>query len=64
MIGEWMSEIISFVVGAIAGWGITFSFMRTKADRGGIAASQSGKGTQQTGNAVGGDMAGRDVNKK
>lgn len=66
MIGEWISEIISFLVGAATGWAITITTMRNRADRGGSAASQSSKGTQQTGNTVGGDMAGRDVikNKK
>lgn len=63
MFSEWISEIISFFVGTVAGWAVTISVMRNKADRGGTAASQSGKGVQQTGNIVDGDMAGRDVKK-
>lgn len=64
IIGEWIGEIISFVVGAGAGSLITYSVVSSKADRGGTAASQSGDGTQQAGNKVGGDMAGRDIRKK
>lgn len=64
VIGEWIGELISFALGAIAGTLITYSVTRSKADRGGTAASQSGGGTQQTSNTVGGDMSGRDMRKK
>lgn len=64
MIGEWIGEVISFLVGAAAGSLVTFTVTRNTAKRGGTAASQSGNGTQQVGNTVGGDMAGKDVKKK
>jgi hypothetical protein len=49
---EYLSEIISFIVGAISG-GIAVKIHINKSYR-----------THQTGNKVGGDMAGRDINKK
>jgi hypothetical protein len=50
---EYLNEIISFVVGAITG-GLA---MKLYVDRSTSTPSQSG-------NAVGGDMAGRDINKR
>jgi len=50
---EYLSEIISFVVGAITG-GLA---VKLYVDRSTSTASQSG-------NRVGGDMAGRDIKKR
>ncbi|WP_310451664.1 hypothetical protein [Sulfuritalea sp.] len=48
-----ISEILSFIGGLVAGWSLK------------IVVDRSSKGNvTQTGNAVGGDMAGRDINKK
>lgn len=49
---EYLSEIISFIVGAISG-GIAVKVHINRSFR-----------VQQSGNKVGGDMAGRDINKK
>jgi len=49
---EYISEIISFLVGAVAG-GIAVKVHINRSFR-----------NQQNGNTVGGDMAGRDINKK
>ena len=49
---EYLSEIISFLVGAVAG-GISVKLHINRSVR-----------NVQTGNKVGGDFAGRDINKK
>jgi hypothetical protein len=51
---EYLSEIISFVVGAIAG-GFAVSIYSVRIQQ---------KSSNQSGNLVGGDLAGRDIKKK
>lgn len=49
---EYLSEIISFVLGLGAGWTLKVVFNRS-----------SNNAAAQIGNKVGGDMAGRDITK-
>jgi hypothetical protein len=49
---EYLSEIISFIIGAAAG-GFTMKLHISRSIR-----------NVQSGNRVGGDLAGRDINKK
>ncbi len=49
---EYLSEIISFLVGVVAG-GVTVKLHINRSVR-----------NVQSGNKVGGDLAGRDINKK
>lgn len=50
---EYLTEILSFIAGIFAG-GVAMRFHYTRSSR---------KTTTQTGNVVGGDMAGRDMTK-
>lgn len=63
-ISQWITEIVAFLLGGIGGYVIRIVVVRSRADRGGIAASQTGDGVQQIGNVAGGDIAGRDVRKE
>lgn len=49
---EYISEILSFLGGLVAGWTLK------------IITDASRNTTKITGNRVGGDLAGRDLNKK
>lgn len=50
---EYLSQILSFLVGLGAGW--TLKFVVDRSSRNTVA---------QIGNKAGGDIAGRDINKK
>ncbi len=62
-LSAWISEAIAFLLGGALGYVLRVAVAKSQADRGGIATSQAGDGTQQTGNIAGGDIAGRDVRK-
>ena len=50
---EHLSEILSFLGGLLAGWTLKIVIDRSSKNK-----------VDQTGNKVGGDMAGRDIKKK
>jgi len=51
-----LPEVVSFLAGAVIGWTLKFTIDKRK-------TTVASGGSVQTENVVGGDMAGRDVNR-
>jgi hypothetical protein len=60
---QYLSEVISFVLGAVCGYGIKILFDSRKSRISGVRTTSGSHSVNQAGNIVGGDQAARDIKR-
>jgi hypothetical protein len=58
-----LGEVVSFIVGAICGYGIKIILDSRKSRISGVRTTSGSHSVNQAGNVVGGDQAARDIKK-
>lgn len=60
---QYVGEVVSFIVGAVCGYGIKVLIDTRKSRISGVRSTSGSHSVNQAGNIVGGDQAARDIKK-